>query len=439
MKKHRAAKTIVLAALVALILFGTAMLSVARDSIISRIEYRLTRYGLIHRAGDGTLPPPYATPSVYHWPQIIPVPANAKLTVPPGFSVEPYAEKFLVPRYMAMGFNGEVLVADSMPRPTGAVYMLEPDQGSRPIRRKKLISGLNFPYGIALWKDYIYVGERESIERFRYDPQTQTVGPAQEVVSLKGFTVWHWTRTLLFDPKGEKLYVSIGSGSNDGLGEDPRRAAINRYNPDGTGHELYASGLRNAVGIRWYPGTETMWATVQERDDMGDDVVPDYFTHIQQGGFYGWPYAYIGPHEDPRNAGLFRMRNPTLWLRTLSTVPELIKSTVTPDVILGGHVGVLDTIFYTGSQFPQEYRGGAFLALHGSVNRSKLIGYSIAFIPFRDGRPCGPMREFMAGWHVSPGEGVWGRPVGLLQLPDGSLLVSDEGTRKLWRVRYHPS
>ena len=388
--------------------------------------------------GSVSLPPPYATPSVYNWPQGIPQPDSAKLNVPTGFRVDPYADHFLLPRYMIQGRSGELLVADSVPKPGGRVSVLiTKGEGLKVAGRKILISGLDLPYGMAFWKDYLYVAEVESVKRYRYDPQSMTAGAGEEVISLKGLRDWHWTRTLLFDREGKKLYVAVGSGSNSALGEDPRRAAINRYNPDGTGHEIYASGVRNPVGLRWYPGTDTLWATVQERDDMGDELVPDFFTHIQPGGFYGWPYAYIGPHEDPRNAGIRRMRHPLLWLETAFSVPELVRGTIVPDVLLGSHVAPLDAVFYTGKQFPAEYQGGAFVAFHGSVNRAKRVGYSVAFIPFRNGRPTGEMRSFLTGWMLSPDKPeVWGRPVGLLELSDGSLLVSDDGGRKLWRISY---
>jgi len=174
--------------------------------------------------------------------------------------------------------------------------------------------------------------------------------------------------------------------------------------------------------MRWYPGTQTLWAAVQERDDLGDDLVPDYFTHVQQGGFYGWPYAYIGPNEDPRNKGM---------------AADLVKKTIVPDVLLGAHVAVLDFLFYTGKQFPSEYQGGAFLAFHGSWNRSMRVGQSIAFIPFKNGKPAGEIKEVLSGWMIAPDKReVWGRPVGLLQLPDGSLLVSDDGGRKIWHLSY---
>jgi glucose/arabinose dehydrogenase len=246
---------------------------------------------------------------------------------------------------------------------------------------------------------------------------------AKEVISLKGFGHGHWTRSLLFDRGGAKLYVGVGSGSNVSPGEDPVRAAINRYNPDGSGHETYASGTRNPIGLHWFPGTDTLWAAVQERDALGDDLVPDYFTHIQQGGFYGWPYAYIGPNEDPRNKG---------------QRPDLVAKTIVPDVpLMPAHQAVLDFEFYTAKQFPAEYRGGAFLAMHGSWNRAQRVGYKIAFIPFHDGKRSGAERDFLTGWMIAPdSRDVWGRPVGLLILPDGSLLISDDGGKKVWRVRY---
>src|SRR5436189_4830634 len=238
-----------------------------------------------------------------------------------------------------------------------------------------------------------------------------TVGTGEEVLSTKTFDKGHWTRSVLFDRAGQKMYVGIGSGSNVDAGENPMRAAINRFNPDGTSMEVFAAGTRNPIGLHWYPGTNTLWAAVQERDLLGDDLVPDYLTHVQQGGFYGWPYAYIGPHEDPRRKG---------------EKPDLVKKTIVPDVLLGAHVAVIDFEFYTGNQFPKQYQGGAFLALHGSWNRSKRVGQSIAFIPFKNGKPSGPMQQFLTGWMMSPDkQEVWGRPVGLMQMTDGSLLVSE--------------
>ena len=376
-------------------------------------------------AADVKLPPPYATPSVNNGPRVIPQPAGAQLHVPAGFSVSVYADNFERPRYMLLGPSGELLLSDAADGPDGTVYAmpLSKADGYQTHDRKKLITGLDRPYGLAFWHEYLYVGEPESIKRYKYDAKAMTAGPGEEVISLKGFGHGHWTRSLLFDRAGQKLYVGVGSGSNVSPGEDPVRAAINRYNPDGSGHETYAAGTRNPIGLHWYPGSDTLWAAVQERDALGDDLVPDYFTHIRQDGFYGWPYAYIGPNEDPRNKG---------------KAPDLVAKTIVPDIpLIPAHQAVLDFEFYTAKQFPAEYRDGAFLALHGSWNRSKRVGYAIAFIPFRNGKPSGPPRDFLTGWMISPdSRDVWGRPVGLLILPDGSMLISDDGGKKLWRVSY---
>jgi len=389
------------------------------------------------------LPPPYTTPSVYRQPKMVPQPSGAALHVPPGFQIELFAEGFLIPRFMTLTPAGEVVLADSAGKAglqpsapyLGSVSILRPSG-----QKKVLLDGLDKPYGIAFWRDYIYVAEPESIKRYKFNAATLSAGPGQEIISLKGQGGFHWTRTLLFDPAGTRLYLSIGSGSNHTVGEDPRRATICRLNPDGSGFEILASGLRNPVGLRWYPGTDHLWASVQERDDLGDDLVPDYLTHVQPHGFYGWPYAYIGPHEDPFNSGLKLVEH---MVRHPEAIPEankisaLVKSTLSPDVLLGSHVGVLDFLFYTGRQFPSEYRGGAFLAFHGSANRSKRVGYSVAFVPFQNGEPSGPPREIVTGWMISPdADEVWGRPVGLLQLPDGSLLISDDGGKKIWKLSY---
>ncbi len=362
------------------------------------------------------LPAPYATPSAQNRPRVIPRPDGAHLQIPQGFDVEEWATGFDAPRFMLLGPSHELLLSDS---DCGCVYVLT-DNGKN---RKKILTGLERPYGLALWQDYLYVGERTSLKRYKYDPKAMSAGSGQEIVSMKGFERGHWTRSILFDRQGRKFYLGVGSSSNVSPGDPELRAAISRFNPDGSGREIFASGTRNPIGLHWYPGTDTLWAAVQERDELGDDLVPDYFTHIQQGGFYGWPWAYIGPHEDPRRKG---------------EKPELVAKTITPDVVLQpAHVAVLDFAFYTGQMFPPEYRGGAFLALHGSWNRSKRAGYSVAFIPFSNGRPSGPQRDFLTGWMLSPdSREVWGRPVAVLELPDGSLLVSDDGGKKIWRITY---
>jgi glucose/arabinose dehydrogenase len=362
------------------------------------------------------LPPPFATPSANNRPQVIPRPDGAQLQVPKGFTIEEFAAGFERPRFMTLGPSREILLSDMTAK--GSVYVLT-NYGKD---RKKIIEGLDRPYGLAFWKDYLYVGEATSLKRYKYDAKAMTAGPGEEIVSMKNFGTGHATRTVLFDRKGEKMYLCIGSQSNVDAGEVPERAAINRYNPDGSGHEIFAGGTRNPIGLRLYPGTDTVWAAVQERDHIGDDLVPDYFTSIRQGGFYGWPYAYTGPNEDPRRKG---------------EKPDLVAKTIVPDVVLGAHVAVLDFVFYTGKQFPEKYRGGAFLALHGSWNRSKRVGYSVVFVPFKAAKPSGAKEDFLTGWMLSPDKReVWGRPVGLLELPDGSLLLTDDGGNKIWRISY---
>ena len=364
-------------------------------------------------AADVNLPPPFATPSARNPSTVVAQPAGALLKVPAGFKVEEYLSGFQQPRFMTLGPSKELVVVDSA---AGIVYTVQDKN------KKELLKGLNRPFGVAFWKDYIYVGETTSIKRYKYDAKAMTAGAGEEVVSLKDASGGHWTRNIVFDRKGEKMYVSVGSGSNVNAGENPIRAAINRYNPDGTGHEIFASGARNPVGLEFQPGTDRLWITVNERDALGDDLVPDYFTHIEQGKFYGWPYAYIGQNEEPRRKG----ENPAL----------VAKATV-PDVLLPAHAGVLDFQFYTGKQFPKQYQGGAFVAFHGSWNRSKRHGYEIAFVPFKDGTPAGPWQDFLTGWMIAPDvTEVWGRPVGVLEMPDGSLLVSDDGGKKIWRISY---
>lgn len=388
--------------------------------ILKTAALSLAAAALFFAADEPKLPVPYATKSSNNPPRVIPQPDGAALRVPAGFQMEIWSDDgYLRPRYMMLGPSDEILLADSARRPDGTIYVF-PHRDAR--QRRKLIGGLYQPFGMVYLNGYLYVAESDSVKRYPYDAKAMTAGPGAEIISLRGIDQHHWTRTLRLDREGKKLYVTVGSGSNSTPGEDPRRAAINRYNLDGSGHEIFASGMRNVIGLRWYPGADTLWAAVQERDDLGDDLVPDYLTHVQQGSFYGWPYAYIGPHEDPTNKGL---------------APDLVKKTIVPDVLLGAHVAVLDFIFYTGKQFPAEYQGGAFLAFHGSWNRSKRVGQSVAFVPFKDGRPAGPPREIVTGWMISPdSHDVWGRPVGLLQLPDGSLLISEDGNRRIWRLNY---
>jgi glucose/arabinose dehydrogenase len=360
------------------------------------------------------LPAPFATGSVANAPRVVDAPAGAHLQVPAGFSAETWASGFDMPRFMLLAPGGEVLLSDSG---AGVVYVFA---GGKAAEKKQLISGLSRPFGLAFWQNYLYVAETNSVKRYPYDARALTVGPGQEVVKVPGGGN-HWTRAIVFDRAGQKMYVAVGSSSN--ITPDPEeRAAINRYNPDGSGHEIYSAGTRNPSSIHWYPNSDTLWATVIERDGLGDDLPPDYFTHLQQGGFYGWPWAYFGPHPEPRHNGQH---------------PELVQKTLTPDVALPAHNSPLDFAFYTGTQFPAEYRGGAFITLHGTWNRAQRSGYKLVYVPFQNGKPSGPASDFLTGWMMGPAnKNVWGRPVGVIMLPDGSLLVSDDGGKKIWRVAY---
>jgi glucose/arabinose dehydrogenase len=362
------------------------------------------------------LPAPFATSSAPNNPTVVTRPDGATLTVPPGFAVDEFMSfPEQRPRFMRLGPSNEILLSDTSRN--GSIYVIK--DGAK----TAIIEKLDRPYGLELAGDWLYVAEATSVKRYRYDAKTMRVsGAGEEILALPGMGEGHTTRTLAFNRDRTKLYVSVGSRSNIDLDEPPQRAAVHRMNPDGTGFETVATGLRNAVGLRFNPGTDDLWVSVHERDGLGDDLAPDYVAKIRPGGFYGWPIAYIGPHPEPRHKNVDMAK---------------VKSTLYPDVLLGGHVGPLDILFYTGEQFPAKYRGGMFVALHGSWNRSQRQGYKIAFIPIKDGKAAAGPEDFLTGWMLAPDKKeVWGRPVGLLQMPDGSLLVSDDGGRKIWRVGY---
>ncbi len=362
------------------------------------------------------LPAPFATPSATNPPKLVSQPDGRQLTVPAGFTVTEFASGFTKPRIMLQLPGGAVLVTDSIAN--GSIIALT-DNGKT---RKPLITALARPFGMAFHDGYLYVSEDEAIKRFKVDEKALTVGAAESLVSLKGYTKGHWTRSIAIDAKAGKLYVSVGSGSNVDTGDPANRAAINVYNMDGSSPEIFATGLRNPVSIKFNPASKQLWTTVQERDGLGDDLVPDFFTSVKKDAFYGWPYAYIGPNEEPRHKG---------------EAPEKVAKTVVPDVVLPAHVAAMDFTFYTGKLFPSKYKNGAFVALRGSGNRSKRIGYSVVFIPFKGGKPAGAPEDFLGGWMMDAGQKeVWGRPVGVAQLNDGSLLVSEDGNNKIWHISY---
>jgi glucose/arabinose dehydrogenase len=363
------------------------------------------------------LPAPFATKSAGNGPEVAKPPAGFLPTVPQGFRVNVFASNFKYPRWLTVAPNGDIFLADS-----GAgeiVVMRDPKNTGGAQEREVFVDGQKEPFGILFHENYVYVGNTNEVVRFRYDPKTsKRLGEKEHLMDLP--TGGHSTRAVAFSADGKHLFVSVGSNSNIDTGEDPRRAAVTICDPDGKNARLYASGLRNPVGLALEPVTGELWTTVNERDRLGDDLPPDYFTSLKDGGFYGWPYSYIGDNVDSR---------------VKQEHPELVARAIIPDVLLGAHVAPIQFAFYTGNQFPQSYRGGAFVAEHGSWNRSIRAGYQIAFVAFKDGKPSGDPVPFLTGLVPDPTKpGVLGRPAGVAVAPDGSLLVSDDGAAVIYRV-----
>jgi glucose/arabinose dehydrogenase len=281
---------------------------------------------------------------------------------------------------------------------------------------------LRAPFGLAFHDGYLYVGNTASLVRYKYaNGDLKAQGEPEKLMNLPAGG--HSTRNVLFNRAGTKMYIAVGSSSNNDAGEDCRRAAILEFNPDGSGFRVYASGIRNPVGLALQPGTDIIWTAMNERDNLGDDLVPDYATSVKDGGFYGWPYSYIGKNYDPRYVGAF---------------PDLVNKALVPDVLIPAHSAALGITFYTGNQFPQRYRNGGFVALHGSWNRSVAAGYKVVFFPMTNGKP-GPIEDFLGGFLSSTGANgapivKFGSPVGVTVARDGSLLVSDDASNRIWKI-----
>lgn len=365
------------------------------------------------------LPRPYATPDANNPGKIVPRPEGAELRLPPGFKAEVYAEGFDNPRWISVAPNGDAFVAEAR---GGRISVLRPGSDGKVAQREIFAEEVGRPFGIVFWKGWMYVGTPNAVVRYPYkDGQLKAEGTPEKVVTGLPADGGHWTRSLAYNPRNGKMYVTIGSSKDVGEETEPRRATVCEFNPDGSGFRIYATGLRNIIGIAAHPQTGALWATVQERDKLGDDLVPDYLTRIQEGGFYGWPWYYIGANHDPR----------------MAEKPELAKKAIVPDVLLTSHTAAMCLVFYTGAQFPQTYRGDAFIALHGSGNRAKRVGYSIVRVPFKSGKPVGGYEDFVTGWMMGEDDPrVWGRPVGLAQAKDGALLMVDDGADKVWRISY---
>jgi glucose/arabinose dehydrogenase len=371
------------------------------------------------------LPPPNATRAVANPASVIPWPKGKTPTALAGFEVSLFADELDNPRMIYVLPNGDVLVMESVPQQSTSRIVLLRDsaKSGTPAVRESFLRRLNMAFGMALIGNRLYVANTNAIVVYPYrSGDTQIKRRPEKILDLPAGG--HYTRNLLADPAGKKIYVAVGSSGNideQRVDEkDPRRAAILQINPDGSSMRVFASGLRNPVGMDWEPKTHTLWTVVNERDMLGDELVPDYLTEARDGAFYGWPYSYFGQNEDPRKKG---------------QRPDLVAKAIKPDFALGSHVAPLGLAFYQGKSFPERYHGGAFIGMHGSWNRSDLVGYKVAFVPFQNGKPSGVIEDFLTGFIANPKiSQVYGRPVGVAIWTDGSLLVADDAAGKVWRV-----
>ncbi|AZA54616.1 PQQ-dependent sugar dehydrogenase [Chryseobacterium sp. G0201] len=396
------------------------------------------------------LPPPDEKNSKNKFSNVIGWGKDKKPIAPEGFTVTRFAENIKSPRNMIQAENGDIFVVLSNSERTATekvkndisgksdaevagksantiILYRDANKDGIPESSSVFLAGLNQPYGMLIIKDQFYVANTDGLYVYPYKSgDTKITKPGKKIVNLPaGGYNNHWTRNLIANKDQSKIYISVGSGSNvgeNGMDKEVRRANILEVNPDGSGEKIFAAGLRNPVGMSWNPATGALWTVVNERDELGDELVPDYLTSVKQNAFYGWPYAYFGKNEDPRRKG---------------EKPDLVAKTIVPDVPLGSHTASLGLTFYTGSQFPGNYKNGAFIGQHGSWNRSSLVGYQVAFVSFKNGKASGSYQPFLTGFIADEAKGdVYGRPVGVLQIADGSLLVADDVSGIVWRVSY---
>jgi len=395
-----------------------------------------------------TLPAPYETKSALHFSNVVGWPDGKTPQAPSGFTVTEFARDMASPRWIYVAPNGDIFVTEANTERKGAKQAVknvvmgqnkserteasanritifrDTNKDGKPDVKETFLAGLNQPFGTLILGNSFYVANTDGLWQYPYEAgQTKMTAAGKKILSLPaGGYNNHWTRNLLASPDGKKIYISVGSGSNvgeNGIENEVRRANILEINPDGTGERIYASGLRNPVGMDWQPGKNTLYTAVNERDELGDELVPDYLTSVKEGAFYGWPYSYYGQNEDPRRKG---------------ERPDLVKKSLVPDVPLGAHTASLGLAFYDQTAFPEKYRNGAFIGQHGSWNRSSFSGYKVVFVPFADGKPGKP-EDFLTGF-VAQGtdKDVHGRPVGVSVLPDGALLVADDAAGRIWRI-----
>jgi glucose/arabinose dehydrogenase len=371
------------------------------------------------------LPAPFATPSVNNTSQIVGWPIGKMPTAPSGFEVTAFG-RLETPRWLHVLPDGGVLVAQSYTQldksPNKITLLRDADGDGVAELEKTLLDGLNQPLGMAVAGGTFFVANTDGVLSMPLAELLSATAKPKKIADLPaGGYNNHWTRNLLVSRDGKQLYITVGSASNNGefgMDKEQNRACVLVMNLDGSDLRVFASGLRNPTGLAWEPKTGELWTAVNERDDLGDELVPDYLTHVQRDGFYGWPYAYFGPNEDPRMTG---------------QRPDLVAKTIVPDVPMGSHTASLGLAFYESDAFPEKYRGGAFVGQRGSWNRSNFVGYRVMFVPFENGKPAGLPEEFLGGF-IAREPQVYGRPVGVAVAKDGSLLVADEGGGIVWRV-----
>jgi len=377
--------------------------------------------------GEITLPPPYATESKTKNSKVIGWPEGKMPTAPEGFTVTKFADGFENPRWTYIAPNNDIFVVESGTRSSKnqITVLRDKDKDGKFETREVFIDGLNKPFGMLVLKDFFYIANTDGLYQYPYknNPlKLETKGVKILELPAGGYNN-HWTRNLLANADGTKIYVSVGSGSNvaeNGIDKEIRRACILEINPDGTGEKIYASGLRNPVGMDWNPANKELWTAVNERDELGDDLVPDYITSVKKDGFYGWPYSYFGNILDPRMKGQGK---------------DLAAKAIVPDVPVGSHTASLGLAFYNKNAFPAKYKNGAFVGQHGSWNRSKISGYKVLFVPFANGKPSGKPEDFLTGFISNDEKAeVYGRPVAVTVMNDGSLLVNDDSGNTVWKV-----
>lgn len=377
--------------------------------------------------GTITLPPPYATESKTSYSKVIGWPEGKTPIAPKGFVVTKFAGDLVNPRWTYISPNNDIFVVESGTRASKnqITVFRDADKDGKFETRNVFISNLNKPFGMLVLKDYFYIANTDGLYRYPYknNPlKLETQGTKILELPAGGYNN-HWTRNLLASKDGSKIYVSVGSGSNNaehGIDKELRRADILEINPDGTGEKIYASGLRNPVGMDWNPANGELWTAVNERDELGDELVPDYVTSVKRDGFYGWPYSYFGSIPDPRMKGERK---------------DLVEKAIVPDIPVGPHTASLGLAFYTKDKFPAKYKNGIFIGQHGSWNRSKISGYKVLFVPFANGKPSGKPEDFLTGFVSNEEKAeVYGRPVAVTVMNDGSLLVNDDSGNTIWKV-----